>query len=328
MKEIPFMEKPQVLLDAALSRGRKLASNYPSQKTFFYTVKGKEITKIDVSGDFLENTLFRSVQAYPNFDELEPFYRDLYECIIDINESRINLSKLASVARLIKKLRRESIVRLKELKYIPGAERKSVEITRSYVGRVSSLIKSLSKSIEFYNNSARKLRELPSIRTNEECVILAGFPNVGKSTLLSKITESKPKIANYPFTTTGLNVGIFHKKYIPVQIIDTPGLLDRPLMDRNKIELKAIAALQHLKGIICFIVDPTDDMKKQKGLFSEMKKLFTTHKFIIVSTKSDLASSELIEEAKKVFDGYEFLIEGTGLNALKEKLLDKEFKIE
>jgi GTP1/Obg family GTP-binding protein len=49
------------------------------------------------------------------FENLEPFYKDLYECIIDTNELRKNLSSMTSVARLIVKLRREAIIKLKEI---------------------------------------------------------------------------------------------------------------------------------------------------------------------------------------------------------------------
>ncbi|MFA5125738.1 MAG: GTPase [archaeon] len=320
---INFIETPQVLLDAALTRGRKASSEYPKQKTIFYTIKGKEIAKIDASANYLEEKLFKAAQQMPNFDRLEPFYYDLYECILDLDEMKKNLSSISSVARLVKKIRREAIVRLKEMRYGEGMEKYAKAITGAYIGRLASLLKGLTKKIDYYNDVAKKLRELPSIKTQEECIMLAGFPNVGKSTLLKKITESKPEIANYPFTTKGLNVGLFHVRYVPIQVIDTPGLLDRPLSERNKIELKAITALQHLKGIIVFVIDPTYDMDKQENLFAETKKLFSKHKFLIAITKSDLAKEEQIEEAKKVFKGYEIIVEGNNLNSLKEYLIGK-----
>ncbi|VVB74171.1 GTPase Obg [uncultured archaeon] len=324
---IPFIEQPKVLLDAALSRGRKGAAGYAQQKTHFYTVKGKELTKIDISGEYLEEKLFKAVSKFPSFDTLEPFYKDLYECIIDINELRKNLSSITSVARIIKNQRREGLVKLKELKYVHGNEKKAFEITKAYVGRIASLLKGLKEPIAYFNESARKLNELPSIKTNEECIIIAGFPNVGKSTLLSKITESKPEIAAYPFTTKGLNVGVFHRRFMPIQVIDTPGLLDRPLHERNKIELKAVTAFQYLEGTILFAVDPLDDMIKQKGLFDELKKLFSKHKFMIVVTKTDISPADKVEEVQKVFDSYEIILEGNGLNNLKERLMIREKKV-
>lgn len=321
------MQKPIPLLDSAMNRGRKAASLYPKQKTEFYTIKGKEIAKIDASANYIEETLFRSVKAFPNFEDLEPFYKDLYECILDTNELKKNLSSISSVARLVKNIRRNYIVKLKELRFNEGVKKQSFATTKSYVGRLSSLLKGLSKQIDFYNESARILKELPSIRTKENCVILAGYPNAGKSTLLSRITESKPQIAAYPFTTKGLNVGVFKKKYVPIQIIDTPGLLDRPLLNRNKIELKAVTALQHLNGLIVFVVDPTQEIDKQKNLFLELKKLFTHHNFLVVINKIDVATENEINSSKDNFSKELILLEGKDSPALKDWLLNKENKI-
>jgi len=318
--QIPFMQKPQIMIDAALLRGRKASSAYPEQKTYFYTFKGKEIAKIDIAATYLEETLFRATKEFPSFDKLEPFYRDLYECIIDTNELRKNLSSISSVAQLIKKLRRETIVKLKELRYVPGAEKKAKEATNVFIGRMASMLKGLSKPIEYYNESAQKLLELPDIKTNEKSIIFAGFPNVGKSTLMKKLTNSKVKIAAYPFTTQGLNVGVFMQRYMPIQVIDTPGLLDRALHKRNAIELKAITALQHLEGIIAFVVDPKQDLAPQTNLYAEVKKLFTKHKFIVVINKTDLADSEEVAKAQKEFADSQIILEGHEKDTLKEFL--------
>ncbi|MFA6065027.1 MAG: GTPase [archaeon] len=325
--KINFVEKPQVLIDAALNRGRKSSMEYPKQKTEFYTINGKEMAKIDASANYLEEKLFKASSQFPSFEELDPFYHDLYECIIDVPEMKKTLSSLSSVGRLIKKIRRDHLVKIKELRYSRGREKQALEVTKSYIGRMASLIKGIGKHIEYYNESARKLNELPSVRTNEECIILAGFPNVGKSTLLKKITESKPEIANYPFTTKGLNVGVFMMRYLPIQVIDTPGLLDRPLHERNKIELKAITALQYLKGILAFVVDPTDDLDVQKSLLIEIKKLFTKHKFMVVITKSDIANESQVENAKKKFEEYDIVIDGADKTALKDYFLAKGKKL-
>ena len=151
---------------------------------------------------------------------------------------------------------------------------------------------------------------------------IVGLPNVGKSTLLGKVTTSKPKIAPFPFTTQGLNVGYFVKKHIPTQVIDTPGLLDRELHKRNKIELKAINAFQHLKGTIIFVVDPTHSLDKQQNLLKELKKLFTEKGFMVVINKSDLVSEEELEDVKKMFSSYYTLIEGNGLDNLRKELVE------
>lgn len=321
--DFKMMEKPDVLLNASFGRGRKAAAQYPKQKTKFYTLKGKEIAKIDASAEYLINVFEKTVTRFPSIDSLDPFYRELYDCIIDVDELRKALSSILSVARIIKKLRVTSIVVLKEMRYEKD-EKKIFDVSKRFFGRTSSLLKGLTKQIEQYNESARRLRELPHINAQEECYLLAGFPNVGKSTLMRKITDSKPKVAPYPFTTQGLNVGHFIRKHLPVQVIDTPGLLDRPIGERNPIELKAIAAFQYLKGTMLFVIDPLDDMDKQQNLFNEMKKLFYDKKFVVIINKTDIAKKDQIDYALKQFENEQLIIEGEGLDNLKNSLTAKK----
>ncbi len=315
------IEEPKKLLDIAFSKGRKAAANYPKQKTHFYTMKGKEIAKIDTSATYLEEVLSKIVIDFPSIKTLPLFYQDLFKLIIDQDELKKSLSNITSVSKIIKTLRREKIIKLKELKFENGSVTFAKKISNEYFGRTSSLIKSLKHSITIYNESVKKLKELPTIRADEELYILAGFPNVGKSTLLSKITESKPKVAAYPFTTQGLNVGIFFKKFLPCQVIDTPGLLDRELHKRNNIEKKAISAFQYLKGTILFVVDPTASLIEQKQLFLEVKKLFSEKGFIVVINKTDLATKQETEDCIKEFKDNYYILEGNGLDNLKQELL-------
>ncbi|MDD4250816.1 MAG: 50S ribosome-binding GTPase [Candidatus ainarchaeum sp.] len=315
------IDTPDKLLDAAFGRARKSAALVKKQKTNFYTIKGKEITKIDVSAEFLIEKLSGIVQEFPSVNKLPPFYEDLFTFIVDINVLKKSLSSISSVSKVIKNIRREKIVFLKELPFEKDSIKKVKKTSNEYFGRVSSLVKSLKNDIDVYNTAIKKLKELPSIKTSEEVYLIAGLPNVGKSTLLSKITDSKPKIAAYPFTTKGLNVGIFFKKYSPIQVIDTPGLLDRPLGERNRIELKAISAFQHLKGTIIFVVDPSQELKEQKNLLIELKKLFSDKGFIIVINKTDLINKEKMDLVLKEFSGQYVVIEGNELNNLKEELL-------
>ncbi|MCX6800996.1 MAG: 50S ribosome-binding GTPase [Candidatus Diapherotrites archaeon] len=347
---LKFLEKPEQLLDNAFRAGRKEASIYKKQKTPFYTLKGKEITKIDISATYLQETLQKIVEEFPRIEELDSFYRELVECIIDADETRKALSSISSVSKLIKKQKIIAITRLKELNFEKkfesgkgrsgknrGGEKGSggwswnrvKKISNEYFGRTSSLVKGLRKQIEVYNGAAKKMRELPSIRASEESIILAGYPNVGKTTLLGKITESKAKVASYPFTTQGLNIGYLKKKHIPIQIIDTPGLLDRPLNRRNKIEMRAISALRHLNGLVVFIVDPLEDLPAQKNLLLEMKKLFSEKKFLIIINKTDITPEEIRDKTEKELREFldsiggkeKIIFEGNGLDNLKNELL-------
>jgi nucleolar GTP-binding protein len=318
------LDTPDQLLNSAFARGRKKAGQYAKQQTPFYTMKGKEIAKIDASAEYLMDTLKARVIDFPSLDKLPEFYQDLISFIIDIDKMKKSLAKFSGTAQVIKDLRRTKIIALKELKFERGAIPVGKKISNEYFGRVSSVVKRLEKDVKVYNDAIKLMRELPSIKTDEEVFILAGLPNAGKSTLLGKITDSQPRVAAFPFTTKGLNVGKFFKNYLPVQVIDTPGLLDRDLSKRNKIELKAISAFQHLEGTIIFVIDPTHSLSEQKHLFDEIKKLFSDKGFMVVINKTDIASEAETKAAQREFKDQFVILEGEGLTNLRDEIVGKK----
>ena len=89
-------------------------------------------------------------------------------------------------------------------------------------------------------------RKDPTART----LLLAGFPNVGKSSLINLITRADVEVQPYAFTTKSLYVGHMDYKYLRWQVIDTPGILDHELEERNAIEWQSVTALAHLKVCI------------------------------------------------------------------------------
>jgi nucleolar GTP-binding protein len=74
---------------------------------------------------------------------------------------------------------------------------------------------------------------VPSIEVNTRTLILAGYPNVGKSSFMNKITRADVDVQPYAFTTKSLFVGHMDYKYLRWQVIDTPGILDHPLEEMN-----------------------------------------------------------------------------------------------
>ena len=85
------------------------------------------------------------------------------------------------------------------------------------------------------------------------------------------------------------------------QIIDTPGLLDRPLTERNEIELQAISALRHLADVILFIIDPSEtcgyEIERQLNLLEEIRREFRVP-ILVVSNKCDLEGKEVPVEMR------------------------------
>ena len=98
------------------------------------------------------------------------------------------------------------------------------------------------------------MARLPSIDPNTRTILICGYPNVGKSSFINKITREDVDVQPYAFTTKSLFVGHTDYKYLRYQVIDTPGILDHPLEDRNTIEMLSITALLHLKAAVQFFL--------------------------------------------------------------------------
>ena len=75
-------------------------------------------------------------------------------------------------------------------------------------------------------------------------------------------------------------------------MVDTPGLLDRPMAERNQIEMQAIAALENVGDLVLFLIDPSEtsgmSLKEQEHLLSEVQELLAERPLISVFSKSDI----------------------------------------
>ena len=89
-----------------------------------------------------------------------------------------------------------------------------------FYGRSFAIAKKAKDAFAFIENARKTLKAFPSIKTKMPTICICGYPNVGKSTLLSRLTGSTPEIAAYAFTTKQLMIGYIEGK---LQIIDTPG---------------------------------------------------------------------------------------------------------
>ena len=297
---IKYLGTEQELMDSAYSRAVKEASKEKRLRNRLKDAKNKNAKKVATAANQLNNKLIDGVNEFPRINEMQPFYRELMHSTIDVDEVKQALSKMVSTAKIIAELKKKHISRINRLTSDSNPAEAS-ELSRAFFGRTSSVMKKCRKSLEVYNTARKKLQTIPKIKTNLPTVILAGFPNTGKSTILKRLTKSSPEIAQYPFTTKTLMMGYVTYKYHKIQIIDTPGLLDRAIEKRNPVEKRAISALNHLGELILFIIDPTErcgySLKEQRKLLEDMKDDFKIP-FRVVINKTDIASEEEIKNAK------------------------------
>ena len=147
------------------------------------------------------------------------------------------------------------------------------------------------------------MMRLPSIDPTTRTIIVAGYPNVGKSSFMNKVTRANVEVQPYAFTTKSLYVGHMDHKYMRWQVIDTPGVLDKPLEERNTIEMQSITALAHLHCCVLYVVDISEQcgysIKQQVALFDSIRPLFHNKPLVVAVNKIDVRSKEDLSEEER-----------------------------
>ena len=307
MRDIPTVLTSQELLDKAFRRVKKVKI---TDQTGLFKAKAEATGKLSALSNTIAATLNKYVRRFPSLDQVHPFELELIDVSIGLDELRHSLGAIDWARKTVETIQKSERKKIKSANI--GSE--ASKYLNSAYGRISGVVNKVSKELQFLNEARDVLREIPDINTEEPVIVVAGSPNVGKSQLVTCISSGKPEIAVYPFTTKGVSVGHLHIGYDRIQIMDTPGLLDRELEKRNPIEMQAIAALEHLADIMLFVFDPSEScgysMETQMNLLEELKTRFTDRPFIIVSNKSDLKTSELgMQVSAKNGTGIEHLLE-------------------
>ncbi len=293
---VPTPETAQKYLDMAVNEARSAANRQRddlegSGLNRVMRSRRLESTKVTVMALVLERNFLALVKGFPSIDSIDIFYRELARCTIDVDGYKKALGALQWAAGTIGNLARETVRKVRG-----SADPAEMNHIRSaFLGRASSVVKRVAPDLKLLKLCAAVIRRFPSIKTKQGALIICGFPNVGKSTLLNTFTGSAPKAAPYPFTTKQLMIGNTTLGDETLQVIDTPGLLDRPLEKRNKIERQAALALKHLARIILFIIDPTDvcgyPLSAQIALLKDIREHFDVP-CIVALNKMDRVSEQ------------------------------------
>ena len=132
---------------------------------------------------------------------------------------------------------------------------------------------------------------------------LVGFPNAGKSTLLSVISAAKPEIANYPFTTLVPNLGIVpYRDYKSFVVADIPGIIEGAHEGKG-LGLRFLRHIERNSSLLFLVsCDSKDIVDEYKILLNELKKFnpeLLDKKRILAISKADMMDDELEQEMRK-----------------------------
>ena len=165
---------------------------------------------------------------------------------------------------------------------------------------------------------------------------LVGFPNVGKSTILSKITRARPKIANYHFTTLSPNLGVCDYYDNQFVVADIPGLIEGA-SEGAGLGIEFLRHIERTRMLVHVIDvsgvegrDPYDDYLKINAELKSYSPKLAKLKQIIVANKTDIyGAEEKYKEFKKQIGRKHKIVEvsaitGKGLDDLKKAILERK----
>ena len=158
---------------------------------------------------------------------------------------------------------------------------------------------------------------------------LVGFPNAGKSTLLSALSSARPKIANYPFTTLEPSLGIvgYHDKQSFV-MADIPGIIEGASEGKG-LGLRFLRHIERNSLLLFMVPGDTDDIKREYEILLHELEAFNPEMLdkhrVLAITKCDLLDEELIDMLRETLpEGVQTVfissVTGMGLEELKNVL--------
>jgi nucleolar GTP-binding protein len=238
------------------------------------------------------------LDQFPWVEDIHPFYQELCNLVGSIDKIKQVLGRLKGISNQLREIEREQLQKISDTNH-PNV---MASVRKETGGRYVSLVKKAQGDVKDLIRIVKKLKSVPDFNTTLPTIVIAGAPNVGKSSLVRCISSGSPEVGEYPFTTKQIVFGHANFGLTLVQIVDTPGLLDRPFDERNLIERQSIASIKHISDVIVYMFDCSKDaelpVKEQYHLLEDISNEFSDNPTLRVLNKVDLLTDEQITKAK------------------------------
>ncbi len=294
---------PIELFDRAIRKSLKLS--LPKMRAErFQKEKILILNKIRYIRQVLVTNLRNYLQSIPNINSIHEFYRTIIDVYSSTDEFKRALGRIAGAVRVIEKLSDEYLRSVRGIKKNPYLPEKVFinhlhRLWKQYLARMNSFIREISDAFIYLNTIIKKLRALPDYNPELRTIVVCGPPNSGKSSLVGRLSKAKVQIAEYPFTTKNLVFGHIEIRSNPrevVQIVDTPGLFDRPISRKKKEEILALQAIRTIADGIIFLfdcgVERTLDAEQQIRIYKEVTEFLRTKQIVVGLNKIDIVDRE------------------------------------
>jgi len=298
-KKIAVVPTAKDFIDVILSKTQRKTPTVVHKHFKISRIRSFYMRKVKFTQQNFNEKLSTIIQEFPKLDNVHPFYADLMNVLYDKDHYKLGLGQLNQARHLIDNVSKDY---LRLLKFGDSLYR-CKQLKRAALGRMATIMKRQASNLEYLEQVRQHLARLPSIDPYTRTIIICGFPNVGKSSFMNKVTRADVDVQPYAFTTKSLYVGHTDYKYLRWQVIDTPGILDHSLDQRNVIEMQAVTALAHLRAAVLYFLDPSEQcghsLEEQVSLFNSIKPLFTNKPVLVVCNKCDIKSIDDLSDEKK-----------------------------
>ncbi|KAL6301282.1 GTP binding protein 4 [Sparassis latifolia] len=279
-------------LDIVLSKTQRKTPTVIHKNFKISRIRNFYMRKVKFTQDSFDEKLSAILEEFPMLDDLHPFLASLMNVLYDKNHYKLALGQLRTARHLIDQVAKD-YVRL--LKFGDSLYR-CKQLKRAALGRMATIMRRQKDPLAYLEQVRQHISRLPAIDPTARTLLICGYPNVGKSSFINKVTRADVDVQPYAFTTKSLFIGHLDYRYMRWQVIDTPGILDHPLEDMNTIEMQSITALAHLKSCVLYFMDLSEQcgysVEAQCKLFKSIKPLFANKPTLLVINKVDVMRLE------------------------------------
>jgi len=333
-KSITCVPRSKQFVDIILSKTQRKTATVVHKCYPISRIRGFYSHKIKFTQQNFHDRMSKILTDFPRLDDLHPFHQDLLGIMYQRDHYKIALSDVSKVRNLCDNISRDTT---RMIKHADSLYRCKL-IKKSALGRMAKLVMGMDQTLKYLEEVRQHLSRLPSIDPNTRTLLITGFPNVGKSSLINTLTRAEVEVQPWAHTTRSLYVGHMDYRNIKWQVIDTPGLLDQPIAERSTHEMLSITALAHLKAAIVYMFDVSEqcgfNLESQLQLFENICPLFKNKPLFVMVNKTDVVAKEDLDAEKlKMFEeleareGVELFwtstVEGTGVMEMRQAACDK-----